>query len=221
MENKIEYILYESEKNNEYINKLKPINAAVKKIIRTDNGVIMESFYDFSKYKNVRILSDLSEKMGKNEYLIIDLNQVKSQDELKKEEDKLYPKIIGTIQETHIIPYIYHAPEKQQTNERQVGEKLCFIKYDDPNKERISLRNSYLVQIKTTPEQTCTWETISFTSKSKRELDQELSYNFGDSSGLYYLISNEEAENLESYYEITKTEDGTWEFIKKYNGKNK
>ena len=36
MENKIEYVLYENVKDNEYINKIKPIDDADKKIKRTD-----------------------------------------------------------------------------------------------------------------------------------------------------------------------------------------
>lgn len=32
MENKIEYVLYENVKDNEYINKIKPIDDAVKKL---------------------------------------------------------------------------------------------------------------------------------------------------------------------------------------------
>jgi len=215
MENTIEYILYEREKNNEFINRLKPIDNAVKKIIKTKDGIKMEVFYNFSKYKNVRTLHGLSESLVEGEYLIIDLTEV------QKRDNELYERIKETVDANNIIPYVYHTLEPQQKPVRAVGEKLYLIKFDDPIRSTIDIRNSRLVQLKVNPDQTCSCEGITFSSISKRQLDEELSYNYGGFSGLYYLIPEEEKENLETYYEITKIEDGKWDFIKKKKERNK
>ena len=58
-------------------------------------------------------------------------------------------------------------------------------------------------------------------SRHKKELDEDLAYNYGGFSGLYYLIPEEAALELDSYYEITKVEDGKWDFIKKNKDRSK
>ena len=220
MENKIEYVVYENVKNNEYINKIKPIDAAVKKIKRTENGVTMEIFYNFTPYKNIRTLSELSKSLKDDEYLIIDLTQVKKSDEKKMEQDKLYDRIKETIDEKIIIPYIYHDLDKKPMK-REVGEKLYLIRYDELGKQPTGFKDNILVQLKMNDDQTCEWESISFSSRHKKEIDEDLSYNYGGFSGLYYLIPEEVALVLDSYYEITKVEDGKWDFIKKNKERSK
>lgn len=218
MENKIEYVLYESEKNNEFINRLKPIHSAVKKIKKTEKGVIMEEFYDFSNYKNVRSLEDLSQSLNENEYLIIDLNEIKKEDERLPEQFKLYEKIKETIDINHIIEYIYHDSKKV---ERPIGEKLYLIKYDDEQVNIINAKQYPLVKVQMHLDETCDWQEIRFTSKHKKEIDEELYYYNGGYSGLYYLIPEKSLDDINEYCEITKIENGKWDFIKKYKGKNK
>lgn len=220
MENKIEYVLYENVKNNEYINKIKPIDDAVKKIKRTENGVTMEIFYNFTPYKNIRTLSELSNALKDGEYLIIDLTQVQKNDEKKSPENKLYDRIKETIDEKLIIPYIYHDLDKKPMK-REVGEKLYLIRYDEIGMQQSRIKDNILVQLKMNADQTCEWESISFTSRHKKELDEDLAYNYGGFSGLYYLIPEEAALELDSYYEITKVEDGKWDFIKKNKERSK
>ena len=57
MENKIEYVLYRNIKHNELVNRIKPIDNAVKKIKKTKTGVVMEPIYNFAPYKNIRTLN--------------------------------------------------------------------------------------------------------------------------------------------------------------------
>ena len=208
MENKIEYVLYESEKNNEFINSLKPIHPAIKKIKRTANGLIMEEFYDFSKFKNIKNLNELSGALKEGEYLIIDLNKV------KEENEKTYEEIRETISENHEL-------DNPKKSDRKIGDKLYLIKYDELNKKKIKTNNIVLVQLKMNPDETCTWESISFSSISKNQLNDELEYTYGGFSGLYYLISEELIEELDTYYELSKIEDGKWDIIKLDKGKNK
>ena len=219
MVNTIEYVLYKSVSNNEYINKIRPIENAVKKLKKTKDGVVMEEFYNFTPYKNIKTLNELSNALNDDEYLIIDLTQIKKDDE-KKNEDKLYERIKETIDSNLIIPYVYHELEKTQP-ERNIGDKLYLIRYDEKNKIPTKLKDYVLVQLKMNENETCEWESIMFTSKHKKELDDELNYQYGGYSGLYYMIREEDKDELESYFEITKLEDGKWDFIKKNKNKLK
>jgi len=221
MENTIEYVLYKNVKDNEYINRIRPIDDSVKKLKKTSNGVTMEVFYNFAPYKNIKTLYELSDALKDDEYLIIDLTQIKKDDEQRKDNNKLYDKIKETIDPSVIIPYVYHDLENKKQS-RPIGEKLYLIKYDELSKAPSNIvKSSILVQLKMDKDQTCSWESISFSRKHKRQLDDELSYHYGGYSGLYYLIPEEEKDELDSYYEITKVEDGKWDFIKKNKDKSK
>lgn len=180
----------------------------------------MEMFYNFTPYKNIRTLSELSNALKDGEYLIIDLTQVQKSDEKKSPENKLYDRIKETIDEKLIIPYIYHDLDKKPMK-REVGEKLYLIRYDEIGMQQSRIKDNILVQLKMNADQTCEWESISFTSRHKKELDEDLAYNYGGFSGLYYLIPEEAALELDSYYEITKVEDGKWDFIKKNKERSK
>lgn len=212
MPKEIEYVLYENEKNNEYINALKPINPAVKKIRRTETGAIMEEFYDFSKYRNVRTLSELSKALNEDEYLIIELN-----DEIRK-----------TVDPKNIIPYVTHEPEvdiqaeKTATSTKEIGEKLHLVKYGEFNSKDLEYGLTQLipVQIQMNQDGTCDWAIISYNGDSTRQLDEHLAYVYGGFSGVYYTGPKEIIEQSENYYEITKLEEDKWEFIKLSKGKN-
>ena len=92
------------------------------------------------------------------EYLIIDLSEV------QKRDNELYERIKETVDANNIIPYMYHTLEQQQKPGRAVGEKLYLIKFDDPIRSTIDMRNSHLVQLKVNPDQTCSCEGITFSS---------------------------------------------------------
>ena len=109
-ENKVEYVLYEAEKGNEYIESISRLSNAVRKIIRTKTGAVMEEFYDFSKYKNVRTLAELSKALEENEYLAIVLDE--------RTRDLVNP--------NNIIEYVDHELKKteRKVTVREIGDKL-------------------------------------------------------------------------------------------------
>lgn len=207
MENTRYYVLYEIEKTNEYISSLQKFSPEVKKLVKTEGGCYIEEFYDFSKYKNVQSLDDLSDALKDNEYLVVELNE--------ETKEKVNP--------DNILTYVVPA-RKNERNEskRKIGDKLYFVKYKEFSPKGLGKEQDSVPSIvKMNPDETCSIEGFIFSGDSITELESRLQDLYGGYSGVYYLVNDVTVldKYTDTYYEATKTNEDSWEFIKITNKK--
>lgn len=208
MENTIYFVLYEREKNNEYIKSLQKFSPEIKKLVRTDKGCYIEEFYNFSKYRNVKNLSELSDALNENEHLVVELN----------EETK------SKVNPDNILSYVIPSRKKEQNeSKRKIGDKLYMVKYKEFSMQGLGKDNEAFIPVivKMNDDETCSIEGFMFTGDSMTQLENNLQEMHGGYSGIYYLIDNLEILNkyTDTYFEATKSNENSWELIKISNKK--
>lgn len=197
------YVTYESERNNPFINQFTKLSSEVQRlIVQKDETILIEPFVNLGNYKNVRSLAELDNCLPNNETLVIEISE-KNLDKVNKDNIFAYRPVNKEVKSTKY----------------EIGKKAYLLPYDYalgglPHEVKNALEPSVLLKkpASDAEESVYVFQPIITITDSIRQRRDYLAEAYGEYSDLYYEVKDSKVVEMfeVDIMELTKVGPQSW-----------